>query len=129
MQMLGTGANALQGIAARPWGFFGFRFGKSGRDRISMDRGSAVENFGARWAEIEDGDGRDFRLRLPRLLTRTYCSLAQTRSLASIEWLVWQVDWCTCSSIYLAAFLYLYLNLCLFPTMGKCLFSIKVEAA
>ena len=50
MQMLGTGATALQGIAAHAWGFFGFRFGKSGKDRISMDRGSAVLARGPRGA-------------------------------------------------------------------------------
>ena len=70
-QMFAHSATALRSRAARAWGPFGCRFGRSGRDRISMDRGSGVEIFGARWAEIEEGDGRDFRLRFPRLLTRT----------------------------------------------------------
>ena len=84
MQMLGTGATAIQGIAARAWKFFGCRFGKSGRDRISMDRGSVVEIFGARWAEIEEGDGRDFRLRFARLLKiLARCALYALRSRGS----------------------------------------------
>jgi len=69
-----------------------------------------IEIFGARWAEIEDGDGLDFRLRFPRLLTRTYCSLAQTRSLASLEWLEWNLEDSLISPyVLLAAFLYLVL--------------------
>ena len=70
MALLGASATAIQGIAARAWKFFGFRFGKSGEHRLSMDRGSTFEKIAARWAEIEEGDGRDFRLRFPRLLTR-----------------------------------------------------------
>ena len=70
MALLRDSATPIEGIAARAWGPFGCRFGRSGEDRIAMDRGSVIEIFGARWAEIEDGDGRDFRLRFPRLLTR-----------------------------------------------------------
>ena len=70
MARLGHSATPIGGIAARAWKFFGFRFGQSGEHRLSMDRGSTFEKIAARWAEIEDGDGRDFRLRFPRLLTR-----------------------------------------------------------
>ena len=66
--MFAGSATALRLSAARAWGPFGCRFGKSVEDRNSMDRGSVVEIFGARWAKFEDGDGRDFRLRFPRLL-------------------------------------------------------------
>jgi len=70
MARLGHSATALRSFAARAWKFFGCRFGKSGEHRLSMDRGSIFEKIAARWAEIEEGDGRDFRLRFPRLLTR-----------------------------------------------------------
>ena len=70
MARLGHSATALRLSAARAWGPFGCRFGRSGEDQIAMDRGSVMEIFGAPWAEIEEGDGRDFRLRFPRLLTR-----------------------------------------------------------
>ena len=68
--MFAHSATAVRLSAARAWGFFGCRFGKSGRDRISMDRGSVVEIIGALCGKFEDGDARDFRLRFPRLLTR-----------------------------------------------------------
>ena len=70
MALLRDSATPIEGIAARAWDPLGCRFGKSGERRLLMDRGSTFEKIAARWAEIEDGDGRDFRLRFPRLLTR-----------------------------------------------------------
>ena len=80
MSLLRDSATPIEGIAARAWDPFGCRFGKSGEHRISMDRGAIFENFGARWAEFEDGDARDFRLRFPRLLTRSSLAARCTRS-------------------------------------------------
>ena len=59
MALLRDSATPIQGIAARAWKFFGFRFGKSGEHRLSMDRGSIFEKIGARWAKFEEGDCGD----------------------------------------------------------------------
>ena len=65
------------------------------------------------WQKFWDflqGPGEEFPLELGLVLTRTYCSLAQTRSLASLEWLEWNLEDSLISPyVLLAAFLYLVL--------------------
>ena len=74
--VLGASATAFRTLAARAWGLFGWRFGISGGRRKSLE-----------WEKWRWDD--DFSLGFKQ--TRAYCSLAQTRSLASLEWFVWQL--------------------------------------